>query len=100
MAGIRKLVEKLTPLVMSSAPVISALRTLVGDSHRDSGESRMISLEKAMELQSALNEKSDVQLKIVQALLENIQRSLKMLVLAMIGTAMVAVAALAIALTK
>jgi hypothetical protein len=100
MAGIRRLIEKITPLVLSSAPVISALRSLVGDSHHDSGEARMVSLEKAMELQSALNEKSDVQLKIVQALLENIQRSLKMVILGLIGTAMVAVAALAIALTK
>jgi hypothetical protein len=100
MAAIRRLIERLTPLVLGTAPVISAIRNLVGDSHHDSGEVRMASLEKAMELQSALNEKSDVQLKIVQALLENVQRSLKMLILALIGTAIVAVAALAIALTK
>jgi len=100
MAAIRRLIEKFTPFVLGSAPVISAIRNLVSDSHHDSGETRMASLEKAMELQAALNEKNDVQLKIIQALLENVQRSLKMLILAVIGTAIVAVAALAIVLAK
>jgi hypothetical protein len=49
-----------------------------------------------MELQSALNESIDAQLKIVQVLLTRVQRSLKILVVAFIGTAMIAVTALAL----
>jgi hypothetical protein len=100
MIGITKLIEKLAPLVLASAPVVSAIRKLVGDSRGDNVEARTANLEKAMELQSALNEKIDVELKIVQALLEKVQRSLRVLIIAVIVALVLAVAALAIALLK
>jgi hypothetical protein len=100
MIGITKLIEKLAPLVLASAPVVSAIRKLVGDSRNDNGEARTANLEKAMELQSALNEKIDVQLKIVQALLEKVQRSLRVLIIAVGLAVLLAVSALFIALLK
>jgi hypothetical protein len=100
MIGITKLIEKLAPLVLASAPVVSTIRKLVGDSRDDNVEARTANLEKAMELQSALNEKIDVELKIVQALLEKVQRSLRVLIIAVIVALVLAVAALAIGLLK
>jgi hypothetical protein len=100
MIGITKLIEKLAPLVLASAPVVSAIRKLVGDSRDDNVEARMANLEKAMELQSALNEKIDVELKIVQALLEKVQRSLKVLTIAVIVALILSISAFAIALLK
>jgi hypothetical protein len=100
MIGITKLIEKLAPLVLASAPVVSAIRKLVGDSRDDNFEARAANLEKAMELQSALNEKIDVELKIVQALLEKVQRSLRLLTIAIIVTLILSISAFAIALLK
>jgi uncharacterized coiled-coil protein SlyX len=100
MIGITRLVEKLAPLVLASAPVVSAIRKLVADSRDGSVEARIANLEEAMELQSALNEKIDVELKIVHALLEKVQRSLRILIITVIVALILAVAALAIALVK
>ena len=65
-----------------------------------SDEARIANLEKTMRLQAALNEKVEVQLKIVETLLENIQKSLKTLIIAAIGTAVIAILAIVIALLK
>ena len=100
MIGITKLIEKLAPLVLASAPVVSTIRKLVADSRDGNLEARIVNLEKAMELQSALNEKIDVELKIVHALLEKVQRSLRILIITVILALILAVAALAIALVK
>jgi predicted PurR-regulated permease PerM len=91
--------ERLGPLILGGAPLIGAIRKLINDSTND-GETRVANLEKAMELQSALNDSIDVQLKIIQALLEKVQRALKMLVIVAIGTAIIAGVALAIVLLK
>ncbi len=61
-----------------------------------SDEARIANLEKTMGLQAALNEKVEVQLKIVETLLENIQKSLKTLIIAAIGTAVIAILAIVI----
>jgi hypothetical protein len=90
------LIQRLSPLILSSAPVIGAIRKLVDDSATGGHEARVANLEKAMELQSALNESIDAQLRIVQALLKRVQRSLKILVVTVIGTAVIAVIALAL----
>jgi hypothetical protein len=90
------LIQRLSPLILSSAPVIGAIRKLVDDSATGGYEARVANLEKAMELQSALNESIDAQLRIVQALLKRVQRSLKILVVTVIGTAVIAVIALAL----
>jgi uncharacterized coiled-coil protein SlyX len=100
MIGITRLVEKLAPLVLASAPVVSAIRKLVADSRDGSVEARIANLEEAMELQSAMNEKIDVVLKIVHELLEKLQRSLRILIITVIVALILAVAALAIALVK
>jgi len=98
--AIRGLLEKLGPLILGSAPVVSAIRRVVSDSRMGSDEARIANLEKTMGLQAALNEKVEVQLKIVETLLENIQKSLKTLIIAAIGTAVIAILAIVIALLK
>jgi uncharacterized coiled-coil protein SlyX len=75
-----------------------AIRKLLDDSANAGYETRLANLEKAMELQSALNESIDEQLKIVQVLLNRVQRALKILLVTVIATAMIALAALALAL--
>lgn len=100
MIGITKLIEKLAPLVLASAPVVGAIRKLVADSRDGNLEARIANLEKAMELQSALNEKIDVELKIVHTLLEKVQRFFRSLIITVIVALILAVAALAIALMK
>jgi hypothetical protein len=97
---IKTLIEKLGPLVLGSAPVVSAIRKVVVDSRIGSDEARISNLEKTMELQAALDEKVEVQLKIVQTLLENVQRSLKLLTIATIVIAIVAVVAILLAVSK
>ena len=93
---IARLIERLGPLILGSAPVISAIRKLLDDSAKSECEPRVANLEKAMELQSALNDSIDMQLKIVHALLERVQRSLQILIIAVIGTAIIAATALAL----
>jgi predicted PurR-regulated permease PerM len=100
MIAIGKLIEKLTPLIIGSAPVISAIRKLVNESRMDSGEARIVNLEKAMELQSALNEKIDIQLRMIQALLANVQRTLRVLIIAVVGAVIFAISALVVALLR
>jgi hypothetical protein len=53
-----------------------------------------------LELQVALNETLEVQIKIVQALLENVQKSLRVLTIGMVATATIAALALAVAILK
>jgi tetrahydromethanopterin S-methyltransferase subunit G len=94
MTTLARLIQRLGPLILSGAPVVVAMRKLLDDSAKAGYEARVANLEKAMELQSALNESIDAQLKIVQVLLKRVQRSLKILVVSVIGTAIIAVTAL------
>jgi tetrahydromethanopterin S-methyltransferase subunit G len=94
MTTLARLIQRLGPLILSGAPVVVAMRKLLDDSAKAGYEARVANLEKAMELQSALNESIDTQLKIVQVLLKRVQRSLKILVVSVIGTAIIAVTAL------
>jgi hypothetical protein len=73
-----------------------AIRKLLDDSANAGYETRLANLEKAMELQSALNESIDEQLKSIQVLLNRVQRALKILLVTVIATAMIALAALAL----
>ena len=92
--------EKVGPLILGSAPVVSAIRKVVSDSRIGSDEARIADLEKSMGLQSTLNEKVDMQLKLVETLLEDVRRSLRTLTLAVIGAAVVAILALLTAILK
>jgi hypothetical protein len=77
MTTLARLIQRLGPLMLIGAPVIVAMRKLLDDSAKAGYEARVANLEKAMELQSALNESIDAQLKIVQVLLTRVQRSLR-----------------------
>ena len=95
---IKQLIEKLGPLILDTAPVVGAIRKVVSNARTGSDELRVENLENAMRFQAALNDKVDAQLKVVETLLQKIQRSLKVLTIASIGAAIVAGLALAIAI--
>ncbi|MGH7773811.1 MAG: hypothetical protein ACREQA_16420 [Candidatus Binatia bacterium] len=97
---ITKLLKQLGPLIVATGSVTKAIRDLVSPFRQGGGETRIANLEKAIELQASLNEKVDGQLKIIQPVLENVQRSLKTLSIAVIGIAIIAALAIAIALLK
>jgi hypothetical protein len=99
---IAKLMAQLTVF----APVITdgadKIRKLVETLRKGDGNSakQVDALRQAIELQSAVNRKVDDQLRIVEAVLEHVQKSLKVLVFASAGAVIVAGAALALALLK
>ena len=97
---VTRLIERLGPLILSSAPIIGAIRKLLDDRAKGGCDARVANLEKAMELQSALNDSLDLQLKIVQTLLKRVQRFLQILVIAVVGTAIIAAAALALVILQ
>ena len=53
-----------------------------------------------MELQAALNETVEVQIRIIQALIENVQKTLRIVMIGVIATATIAALALAVAILK
>ena len=98
--AIKNLVEKLGPVLLGSAPVVSAIRKVMAESSSRTDEARLSNLEQTMGLQAALNEKIEVQLKIVQTLLENLGRSLKLLAVGLVGAFIIAISALIVAILK
>jgi hypothetical protein len=94
------MLQRLGALILSGAPAMVAIRKLLDDSANAGYETRLANLEKAMELQSALNESVDTQLKIVQTLLKRVQKALKILVVTVIGTVIIAVVALVLIVLK
>lgn len=60
-------------------------------------EMRLDAVEKAMQIQTTLNESVDVQIKLLYALLEKTQKKLQIAIIALIATATIAALALAAA---
>jgi hypothetical protein len=58
---------------------------------------RLDAVEKAMQIQTTLNESVDVQIKLLYALLEKTQKKLQIAIIALIATATIAALALAAA---
>lgn len=95
-----QLIQKLRPLLAGSAGTVGALYKHFLDTRTNHNDSRINALEKSLELQVALNETLEVQIKIVQALLENVQKTLRIVTIGMVATATIAALALAVAILK
>jgi hypothetical protein len=95
-----QLIQKLRPFVTGGANTVGALYKHYLDTRTNHSDSRINALEKSLELQVALNETLEVQIKIVQALLENVQKTLRVLTIGMVATATIAALALAVAILK
>ena len=94
-----QLIRKLRPLAASGATAVEFCRHLL-DSRTNHEEPRIDALEENMKLQAALNESVGVQIAIIQALLENLQKTLRIVMIGVIATATIAALALAAAILK
>ncbi len=90
-----QVIQRFRPLISSAA---DAIYKHLLDARSGNSEARIGALEKGLELQAALNETVEVQIKIIQASLENVQKALRIVILGLIGTATIAALALAVAL--
>lgn len=95
-----QLLQKLAPLVLESAAAVSYLRKFIGEPRPDGTEARLDALENAIEVQSTLNKTVDVQINLILALLEKVQKRLQIILIALIATGTLAALALAVALLK
>lgn len=94
-----QLIRKLRPLAAGGATAVEFCRHLL-DSRTNHSDARIDALEESMELQAALNETVGVQIRIIQALLENVQKTLRIVMIGVIATATLAALALAVAILK
>jgi hypothetical protein len=85
------LIGRLANLIGIAEPVIDKVIKVIGD-RRD--------LRQAVELQASALKTLDDEMKIVKAILENIQKSLRILAVAIAAVGVISVLAIAIALAK
>lgn len=94
------LLKRLGVLVPSGAAALMSLRQRFSEPRSNGAGAQIGALEKAMEIQTALNESVDVQIRLLQALLEKTQKRLQILTVLLIATATVAALAFAAALLR
>ena len=96
----KALLKKLGLLIPTGAAALISLRNRLAEPRSNGAEAQFDALEKAMEIQSVLNENVDVQIKVIHALLEKTQKKLRIVIVLLIATATVAALAFAIALMR
>ena len=96
----KALLKKLGLLIPTGAAALISLRNRLAEPRSDGVEAQFDALEKAMEIQSVLNENVDVQIKVIHALLEKTQKKLRIVIVLLIATATVAALAFATALMR
>ena len=94
-----QLIRKLRPLAASGATAVEFCKHLL-ESRTNHEDLRLDALEESMKLQAALNESVGVQIAIIQVLLENVQKTLRIVMIGVIATATIAALALAAAILK
>jgi hypothetical protein len=99
---IAKLLGQLTVLGPVVTDGVDKMRKLVETIRQGNGNSarELEALKQAMELQSAVNNKLDDQLRLVESVLKNVQKSLRVLTFANAALGVVAAAALIIAIVN
>lgn len=98
---IAKVLARLTVLAPVASEGVEKIRTLVEAVRGDAAAAGQLdALKEAVELQSAINEEVAEQLRGINVAVEDIRRSLKVWAFVIAGTAVAAVAALAVALLK
>ena len=99
---IARLLGQLTTMGPVVTDGVDKIRKLVETVRRGDGNTtkQLEALRQAVELQSAVNRKMDEQVQIIESVLGNVQKSLKILAFTGAGIGLVAVAALVLALLK
>ncbi len=99
---IAKLLGQLTVIGPVVTEGVDKMRKLVETIRKTDGNvgKELEALKQAVELQSGVNKKVGDQLQIVESVLENVQKSLKVLALTSVAISIVALAALAVAILK
>jgi predicted PurR-regulated permease PerM len=98
---ITKLLTQLTVLAPVATDGIDKIRKLVETIRRGGGSTvKLDDLKQAIELQNSVNKEVDDQLRIIESVLENVQKSLKVLAFTTGGIGIVAVVALVVAFSK
>jgi len=98
---ITKLLTQLTVLAPVATDGIDKIRKLVETIRRGGGSTvKLDDLKQAIELQNSVNKEVDDQLRIIESVLENVQKSLKVLAFTTAGIGIVAVVALVVAFSK
>lgn len=99
---IARLLGQLTTIGPVVTDGVDKIRKLVETIRKGDGNTarQLEALKQAMELQSAVNKKVEDQLQIIESVLKNMQKSLKILAFTGAGIAIVAVAALLVAIVK
>jgi hypothetical protein len=99
---IARLLGQLTTIGPVVTDGVDTIRKLVETIRKGGGSTtrQLDALEQAIELQSAMNKKIDDQLQIIESVLENVQKSLKVLAFTGAVIGIVAVAALVVAILK
>lgn len=95
-----KLVKQLDVLFGVSGPLIEGIKRSIAKNDKRKDSERLNDLEKAMSMQSNLNEQYENQMKVVQSTLEKVEKSLKILVYVSTGAAVLAFVAIIIAILK
>ena len=96
----KALLKKLGLLIPTGAAALISLRNRLAEPRSNGMEAQLDALEKAMEIQSVLNENVDVLIKVIHALLEKTQKKLRIVIVLLIATATVAALAFATALMR
>jgi hypothetical protein len=101
LVAIAKLLGQLTVLVPAADALVKTLRKAVSKipDHPSAAE-HLDDIERALKLQVEVTENLTSQLHMIQSVLAGMQKSLKILAYSMIGVAVLAVLAIAIALSK
>src|SRR5438445_9847712 len=98
---ITKLLTQLTVLAPVATDGIDKIRKLVETIRRGGGSTvKLEDLKQAIELQNSVNKEVDDQLRIIKSVLENVQKSLKVLAFTTAGIGIAAVVALVVAFSK
>ena len=99
---IARLLGQLTTIGPVVTDGVDKMRKLVESIRKGDGNTpgRLEALQQAIELQSAVNRKLEDQLQIVESVLKNVQRSLKIMAISTTALGIVAVAALVVAILK
>jgi hypothetical protein len=96
----KQLIQKLGPLVLGGAAIVSNLHKGLMELRPKDIESRLDAMENAVEIQATLNKSIDVQMKLIHALMEKTRKRLQLVIIALIATGTVAALALAMVLMK
>ena len=99
---IAKLLGQLTVIGPVVSDGVDKIRKMVETIRKGDGNTakQLDALQQAIELQSPVNKKVDDQLRIIETVLEHVQKSLKILAFTSAGIGIVAIAALVIAILK